>query len=63
MQRAEVLREQAELLRKLAESFELPEIRQDLFNLADRCEQLAASVSHELAQRREHPTTGGMNSD
>ena len=56
MPRAEVLREQAQLLRKLAESFEMPEIRQDLFNLAERCEQLAAKLARELGEGRTRPT-------
>ena len=62
MPRVEVLREQAEFLRKLAESFEMPEIRQDLFSLADRCEQLAAKLARELAERRIH-RTGGSGPD
>jgi hypothetical protein len=55
MPRVEVLREQAQLLRKLAESFEMPEIRQDLSKLADRCEQLAAKLTRELGERRIRP--------
>lgn len=62
MPRVEVLREQAQLLRNLAESFEIPEIRQDLFNLADRCERLAATVERELAERRPR-TTGDPGLD
>ena len=62
MPRVEVLREQAQLLRNLAESFEMPEIRQDLFRLADRCEQLAAKLTRELAERRIRPP-GGASSD
>ena len=59
MPRVEVLREQAQLLRNLAESFEVPEIRQDLFNLADRCERLAATVERKLAERRPRSTGSG----
>ena len=61
MPRIELLREQAQLLRKLAESFEMPEIRQDLFNLADRCEQLAAKLARELAERRIRSTGNGSH--
>ena len=55
MQRVETLREQANLLRRLAESFELPQIKEDLLNLAARCDQLAAHVARVLAEERARP--------
>ena len=55
MQRVETLREQANLLRRLADSFETPQIKEDLLNLAARCDQLAASVARLLADERARP--------
>ncbi len=55
MARVETLREQANLLRRLAESFEMPQIKEDLLNLAERCDQLAASVARLLAEERARP--------
>jgi hypothetical protein len=55
MQRAETLRKQADLLRRMATSFDSPQIKQDLLNLAERCERLAAEFSRELAGRQTRP--------
>jgi len=43
------LREQAELLRNLAWSFDAPMIRDELFALAADCERLARVVSDHLS--------------
>jgi len=55
MQRVEILRDQANLLRRLADSFEVPQIKEDLLNLAARCDQLAANVARALAEERSRP--------
>jgi hypothetical protein len=55
MQRVETLREQANLLRRLAESFELPQIKEDLLHLAARCDELAGNVARALAEERARP--------
>ncbi len=55
MQRVATLRDQANLLRRLAESFELPQIKEDLLNLAARCDELAANVARALAEERARP--------
>jgi len=55
MQRVETLRDQANLLRRLAESFELPQIKEDLLHLAARCDELAANVARALADERSRP--------
>ena len=55
MQRATVLREQAALMRRLAEGFDGPQIRQDLLNLAEKCEALAARVAGELDETQKSP--------
>ena len=52
MPRATVLREQAALMRRLAESFEAPQVRQELLDLAEKCEALAVRVARELAARQ-----------
>jgi hypothetical protein len=55
MQRVTVLREQAALMRRLAESFDGEQIRQDLLNLAEKCEALAASVARKLDEKHKSP--------
>ena len=50
MTRVDLLRSQAEVLRRLAESFDIPDLRRDVLALAVRCEELAAQVLHEEAQ-------------
>jgi len=55
MQRVETLREQADLLRRLAESFDSAQIKDELQNLASRCDQLAAKVAREIAEQRSRP--------
>ena len=44
MERAAILREQASILRALAESFDIQPIRDQLLGLAARCEELAKSM-------------------
>lgn len=55
MQRVQKLKDQANLLRRLAESFEAPQIKEDLLNLATRCDQLAARVARMLADEQARP--------
>ena len=47
-----MLREQAAILRRLAESFDIPALKADLLRLADRCEELAADVADEVSGTR-----------
>ena len=42
--RARMMLEQAAVMRRLAKSFEKPEMRGDLFILAKRCDELADEV-------------------
>ena len=47
MDRMTQLREQTTLLRTLAASFDIPNIRDQLLDLATRCEALAAEIEAE----------------
>jgi hypothetical protein len=47
MDRMLVLREQAKILRALAETFDTPRIQDQLLAIAKRCDALAASVEDE----------------
>ena len=59
MQRVQVLKEQAAILRSLARSFEaVPALREDLLRLGERCEQLAADVEREIRDRLRRPISG-----
>ena len=42
-------------MRRLAESFDSPQMKEDLLNLAERCDLLAARVARELAEERARP--------
>jgi hypothetical protein len=55
MGRIETLREQADLLRRLAMSFQSPQIKEDLLSLAERCDRLAAKFSRGLAEQQMRP--------
>ena len=44
MARLDMLREQAAILRSLAATIDIPKIRQDLLNLAARCDHLAKEL-------------------
>jgi hypothetical protein len=44
MTRSKILREQAEILHSLAASFDMPDIRDRLLDLARQCEELARSL-------------------
>ena len=55
MGRIEVLREQADLLRRLAMSFQSPQIKEDLLSLAERCDRLAAKFTRGLAEQQLRP--------
>ena len=55
MTRVEVLREQASLLRRLADSFDISQMKADLLNLAQRCEALAEGAPHGIIDRPEGP--------
>jgi hypothetical protein len=54
MTRVDVLRSQATVLWRLAESFDIALIRYDLRALATRCEELAEDLMREEAERREN---------
>jgi hypothetical protein len=58
MKRVEVLREQAGVLRTLAASFDMPQIKQDLLNLAERCEHMAEQIAREISSRLAQPMSG-----
>ena len=55
--RARMLREQAAVLRRLASSFEKPEVRGDLFILAKRCEELADEVGRDAPAESSRPVS------
>ena len=55
MGRIEMLREQADLLRRLAMSFQSPQIKEDLLSLAARCDRLAAKFTRGLAEQQLRP--------
>jgi hypothetical protein len=55
MGRIEMLREQADLLRRLAMSFQSPQIKEDLLSLAERCDRLAAKFTRGLAEQQLRP--------
>jgi len=52
MRRVETLRAQAGLLRRLAASFDSPQIKEDLLRLAGRCDGLAADLSRQASAQR-----------
>jgi hypothetical protein len=55
MTRVQTLREQASILRKLAESFDDQVIRGDLVRLAERCEDLANKIAVALQREASRP--------
>jgi len=55
MDRMTHLREQATLLRTLAASFDIPNIRDQLLDLATRCEALAADIEAEHRDALQKP--------
>jgi len=55
MTRVQTLREQASVLRKLAESFDDEVIRSDLVRLAERCEDLATKIAAALKRETSRP--------
>ncbi len=58
MRRVEILREQARVLRDLSKSFELPQIKEELLFLAERCDRLAAIMVRETWERLQQPISG-----
>ena len=52
MQRVKTLQEQAELLRQLAKSFDMPTVKEDLLRLAERCDRLAQKILREVMVQR-----------
>jgi hypothetical protein len=55
MKRVEILKEQAVVLRTLAESFDVPSIKEDLLNLAERCDRLAINMARQISDQLERP--------
>ena len=56
MKRVKVLREQAQILRTLAVSFQdAPQLRGGLLILAKGCDQLANKAEREIAEKRLQP--------
>jgi hypothetical protein len=55
MTRVEVLRQQAKIMRSLAESFGSPSIRDDLIGLAKRCEALASEIESKHRDTLQRP--------
>ena len=62
MKSVQVVREQATTLRALTESFERPQIKEELLFLAERCERLAVLMTHEIFDRRSQPISGKPHS-
>ena len=58
MDRIETLREQANILRALAQSFESPALRENLLYVAKRCEDLAAQAEREKTDDKARPISG-----
>jgi len=58
MKRVDLLREQAAQLRSLVDSFSLPQIKEELLFLAERCDRLAAIMAREISDRRAQPISG-----
>ena len=52
-----MLREQAAIMRRLADSFDVPAIRAALLDLAQRCEEMAVEMAAEISRLRT-PTKG-----
>jgi hypothetical protein len=50
MTRLEFLKSQAEVLRRLAESFDVPELRQSVLAIAVRCEQMVSDILRDETQ-------------
>jgi hypothetical protein len=50
MERIAILREQASVLRLLAGSFDIPAMRDQLLDIAARCEALARTIEQSLRQ-------------
>jgi hypothetical protein len=57
MKRVELLLEQSRVLRSLASSFDDARIREQLIEMADRCQKLASERERALHEGREPPTT------
>ena len=60
--RATAVKEQAAALRSLAESFDLPQIKEELLFLAERCDRLAVLIVRELWDRMGRPIGGKHDS-
>ena len=60
--RVTAVREQAAALRSLAEIFELPQIKEELLFLAERCDRLAVLIARELWERANQPISGKRES-
>lgn len=56
MTRVDFLRSQAEVLRRLADSFDIPDLRQDVLAIAFRCEELAAEILRQEAEAQRAAT-------
>ena len=56
MTRVEFLRSQAEVLRRLADSFDIPDLRQDVLAIAVRCEELVAEILRQEAEAQRAAT-------
>ena len=59
MTRVKTLREQARVLRSLANSFDDDAIRQNLIKLAERCEELAAGIEQSIRRGSTKPAEDG----
>jgi hypothetical protein len=55
MTRVDTLREQALVMRALAQTFDSPALRSELMVLAKRCEELAGEAAREISQRQSRP--------
>ena len=60
--RVTAVKEQAAALRSLAESFDLPQIKEELLFLAERCDRLAVLITRELWERMRQPIGGKRDS-
>lgn len=43
------------MMRRLAESFDIPQIREEIMRLAERCDELAAKVAREISEQQSRP--------
>jgi hypothetical protein len=58
MNRVDILREQAAVFRSLVVRVELPQFKEELLFLAERCERLAGNMARQISDRLVQPISG-----